>query len=66
MNRAEQTTLAYSQKRMSFTELLIETSEIADAYKQDYENETTSFEYADGSISVFCGVDASILAYACK
>jgi len=66
MNRAEQATLALSQKRMDFTELLEEASEIADAYEQDYENEITKFEYADGSVCVFCGIDESILSYGCK
>jgi len=66
MNRAKQVTRAYNQKQMSFTELLIEASAIATAYKQDYENEITCFEYADGSITVFCAIDQSILSYACK
>ena len=66
MNRADQVTLAYNQKRMSFTELLEEASKIAEAYEQDYENGGTKFEYADGSVCVFCGVDESILAYGCK
>ena len=66
MTRAEQTTLALSQKRMSFTELLEEASEIAEAYDQNWENESTYFEYTDGSIAVFCGENQTILAYGCK
>ena len=66
MTRAKQTTLALSQKRMSFTELLEEASEIAEAYDQNWENESTYFEYADGSIAVFCGENQTILAYGCK
>ena len=63
MNKADQATLAYNQKRMSFTELLEEASEIAETYEQDYENEITRFKYADDSICVFCGIDESITAY---
>jgi len=66
MSRAEEVTLALSQKRMDFTELLEEASKIAEAYEQDYENEVTKFEYADGSVCIFCGIDQLILAYGCK
>ena len=66
MNRAEQANLDLNQKRMSWTDLLNEAEEFATAYDQDLENESTSFEYSDGSVAVFCGQDQSIRTYGTK
>jgi hypothetical protein len=63
MNRAEQVAYALQQKRMSWNELFIEAQEIAKAIDQDWENETTTYEYADGSIAVFNGMFDTILTY---
>jgi hypothetical protein len=63
MTRAEQTASALNHEQMSWTDLLIEANEIADAYDQDWENEITYFEYADGSVAVFHGQDESIITF---
>lgn len=53
MNRAEQAAYAYSQGQMNWTEVLNEAAEIADAHEQDFDQEATWFEYADGSVGLF-------------
>jgi len=63
MNTAEQQVAAYETGRMTWTEVFNEASEIANAYEQDYENEFTWFEYADGSVGLFDGVAQKIYAY---
>jgi S-adenosylmethionine:tRNA-ribosyltransferase-isomerase (queuine synthetase) len=66
MTKAEQTKTALVHKNMTFTELLIEAEEIAEAYEQDYENELSWFEYADGSIVCFDGKLGDIRTYGGK
>jgi hypothetical protein len=61
MNKAEQAQHALNTNRMNWTELLIEAGEIAEAIDQDYENETTTFKYADGSTAIFDGLGQNIV-----
>jgi hypothetical protein len=63
MTRAEQAALALAQKAMTWTDLLVEASDIADAYEQDFDNEATYFEYADGSVGLFLGETQEIVTY---
>jgi hypothetical protein len=63
MTRAEQAKSAFLREEMSWNELLNEASTIADAVDQDWENESTTFEYADGSVAVFDGKLQEILCY---
>ena len=64
MTRAEQVKSAYNMGEMSYTDLLEEANEIAEAYEEDYENETTYFEYSDGSVAVFDTMAFEIRVYA--
>lgn len=66
MTRAEQAAYAYTQGTMSWTEALSEAAEIADAYEQDFDQEATWFEYADGSVGLFLGQTQEILTYGCR
>ena len=63
MTRADQIALALNQKRMDFSELLEEAYKTSDTCDQDWDNETTTFNFCDGSVAVFCGVDQSISSY---
>ena len=65
MTRAEQVVAAYKMKYMTFTDLLEEADDIANAIDQDWDNESTTFEYADGSVCVFNGSARTITAYGC-
>ena len=64
--QAEQASQALNQKRMSWTDLENEAAEIAEAYEQDFDSETTWFEYADGSVAAFVGTDQHIYTYGCR
>lgn len=63
MNRAEQTKSALNNNQMSWTELLEEADEVAEAYEQDFDSEITWFEYPDGSVACFSGMDQGITTY---
>lgn len=66
MTRAEQAKFALTQCRMTWNEALNEASTISEAYEQDYDQETTWFEYPDGSVGVFLGQTQEILSYGCR
>lgn len=66
MTRAEQAKSALTQGRMTWSEVLNEASEIAEAYEQDFDNEATWFEYTDGSVGVFFGETREIKTYGCR
>jgi hypothetical protein len=66
MTRAEQQKAAFNTGRMTWAELLVEAEEIDTAYEQDYDTETTAFEFPDGSVAVYCGVEQSIQTYGCR
>ena len=66
MNRAEQAAYAYQTRVMNWTEVLNEAAEIADAFEQDFDQEATWFEYADGSVGLFLGQIQEILTYGRK
>jgi len=58
MTRAEQ-----NKSMMSWIDSFAEANELADAYEQDCGNETTSFEWSDGSVSLFLGIEQEIITY---
>ena len=66
MTRAEQIVSASNHGEMSFTELLNEADEIGEAYEQDFDNEVTWLEFADGSVAAFLGQSQEIRAYVCR
>ena len=66
MNRAEQAAYAYAKNQMTWSEVLNEADKIADAYEQDFDQEATWFEYADGSVGLFLGQTQEIITYGCK
>ena len=66
MTRSEQAKAALNNNEMDFTELLTEADKIAEAYEQDFDNETTYFEYGDGSVAVFNGMSQTINTYGCR
>ena len=63
MSIAQQQLAAYKTGRMSWTELLNEADDVGEAYKQDFENERTWFEYSDRSVALFDAAEQMIYAY---
>lgn len=62
MNAAQQQVKSfYSETNSaSWTDRFNEVSEVAEAVDQNWEAESTTFEFNDGSKIVFCGIDQSI------
>lgn len=57
MTRAEQ------NATFNFTDALIEANEIGEVIGENYDNETTTIEFGDGSVNVFNGVLQEIFTY---
>ena len=66
MNQAAQNKAMVNHGEWSFTDALMDVADRAEAIDQDYENETTWFEWPDGSVSQFSAIEQMILTYGSK
>ena len=66
MNIAEQIKASLASGHMDYSELLEQADKVGDNYENDYDAETSLFEFADGSVCMFLGVEQDIMTYGSK